>query len=101
MKHAFVRFAVAASVLLALGLVVMGVFSFGPVGTTPGWGERAAAEAFLAPGGGKTALPGDEVVLPVPKGAVERPVCIRLEKVRPEDLPGPMELDELSWARAG
>ena len=96
MKHAFVRFAVAASVLLALGLVVMGVFSFGPVGAAGDWGERAAAEAFLTPGGDKIALPGDEVVLPVPKGAVERPVRIRLEKVCPEDVPGPMELDELS-----
>ncbi|WP_457633118.1 hypothetical protein [Oceanithermus desulfurans] len=96
MKHAFVRFAVAASVLLALGLVVMGVFSFGPVGAAPGCRERAATEAFLAPGGGKIALPGDVVVLLVPKGAVERPVRIRVEKVRPEDLPGPMELDELS-----
>ncbi len=36
------------------------------------------------------------MVLLVPKGAVERPVRIRVEKVRPEDLPGPMELDELS-----
>ncbi len=43
------------------------------------------------PGGGKIALPGDEVFLLVPKGAVERPVRIRVEKVGPEDLPGPIE----------
>ena len=101
MKHAFVRFAVAAFVRPALGLGLRGAFSVGLVGVAQEGGERAATEAFLTPGGGKIALPGDVVVLPVPKGAVERPVCIRLEKVRPENLPGPMELDELSWARAG
>ena len=101
MKHAFVRFAVAAFVWPALGLGLWGAFSVGLFGAAPGCRERATTEAFLTPGGGKIALPGDEVFLLVPKGAVERPVRIRVEKVRPEDVPGPMELDELSWARTG
>ena len=82
MKHAFVRFAVAAFVWPALGLGLWGAFFVGLVGAAQEGGERVATEAFLVPGGGKIALPGDEVFLLVPKGAVERPVpgwrrCVR------------------------
>ena len=59
MKHAFVRYAVAASVLLAPGFGLWGVFFIGPVGAAPGCGDWAAAEAFRAPADGKVALPGD------------------------------------------
>ena len=66
MKHAFVRFAVAAFVWPALGLGLWGAFFVGLVGVAQEGRERAATEAFLVPGGGKIALPGDVVVLLVP-----------------------------------
>ncbi|XOB97484.1 hypothetical protein ACMC9I_05985 [Deinococcota bacterium DY0809b] len=67
-----------------------------------GWGQAeetqgasgrsaSAVEAFLTPDGGKIALPEKEAILLYPKGAVDRPVRIRVEKVSPEDLPGPIQ----------
>ena len=47
-------------------------------------------DAVVPPTGGAVALPGNEVFVSVAPGTVEKPIRMRIEKVKPEDAPGPI-----------
>ena len=52
--------------------------------------SRPYAEAVIPPTGGGVALPGNEVVVSVAPGVIKEPMRVRVEKVKPEDAPGPI-----------
>ncbi|WP_187288485.1 hypothetical protein [Oceanithermus profundus] len=49
-----------------------------------------SAGELIPPSGGAVALPGNEVFVSVAPGIVEEPIRVRIEKVGPEDAPGPI-----------
>jgi len=52
--------------------------------------NKPYAEAVIPPTGGGVALPGNEVVVSVAPGVIKEPMRVRVEKVKPEDAPGPI-----------
>jgi len=71
------------------GLSLWGVFSFGLFGVAQN-GAWPYAEAVIPPTGGGVGLPGNEVVTSVAPGVIKEPMQVRVEKVKPEDAPGPI-----------
>ena len=90
MKHAFVRFAVAAFVWPALGLGLWGAFSVGLVGAAQDGEAWPYDDAVVPTTGGGVGLPGNEVFVSVAPGVIKEPMRVRIEKVKPEDAPGPI-----------
>jgi len=52
--------------------------------------DRPYGEAVIPPTGGGIGLPGNEVVVSVAPGVIKEPMRVRIEKVKPEDAPGPI-----------
>jgi len=83
-----------ATILLTfLALVLAGYLALGSGGSSnpqEKTSTKPVAEAVIPPTGGAVALPGNEVFVSVAPGIVEEPIRVRIEKVGPEDAPGPI-----------
>ncbi|GEM90495.1 hypothetical protein [Oceanithermus desulfurans] len=78
---------------LMLLLLVFALWEQGSIGFLFGMaqnGECLHGNAVIPPSGGGVGLPGNEVYVSVAPDTIQEPIRIRIEKVTPEDAPGPI-----------
>ncbi len=83
------RTSLIAPLLVLAALSMLGYHALGN-GATNKSNDWPYDDALVPPTGGAVALPGNEVIVSVAPGVVVEPMRVRIEKVKPEDAPGPI-----------